>query len=471
MVIKSQFWNLIGAKEQPILQLLHTPDQIQILTILTGLISAVFMWKGSKLKTRIPNAVLGLLAGTIAYYALAGSGLGVYLGATIGFIPSEWPQPRYLIPFYGIISDRSYWAFLPILIPTAFTVAVLNSIASLLSSVNMQSYMNKRVNTNRELFAEGIGSTMASLFGGLPCSGSTNRSIANYEAGGRTRISNIISSLTILIIVVFLPDTIGFIPLAVLSGIIAVIGVYMFDRPLLNLFKDLLFGKLPDSRELMLNPAITLFVAFATVLYGLITAVELGIILSVVIFILQLRSSAIRRISDGSKMHSTKHRYYKLTEILHEKGNQIAIIELDGSVFFGSADHIINKIDRLSKEATLYFILDLKRVNYVDSTAAQIILQTNEVLGKRGKILSFSYADRSTRIGKSAISLGLYKTIGERYFFEDTNSALEYFEDQILKLYAKDELDDSAGYGTKNYDRRFYNPRGIQKGGLCLPAG
>jgi len=117
---------------------------------------------------------------------------------------------------------------------------------------------------------------------------------------------------------------------------------------------------------------------------------------------------------------------------LETHGNRIAVLELEGSLFFGSADHLTREIDRHLDTGVQYVILDMKRVTGTDLTTARLLSQTASRLKQQGRILAVSYLERDGVLGLVSQEGGLLEALGEDGLFPDTDHALEHFEERIL---------------------------------------
>lgn len=433
LIILSQIWTFLGIpKQSSLYDLISSLGLIMPLNMLIVLFAALVMWHASKITKKIPASILSLVLGSLLYYSLMALGLGRHLGQTIGLIPVKAPSPEYLLEFLSFFSNMNFVELLPILLPAAFGIAMLSSIDSLLTSVSMQSLTNKRSDANRELFAQGIGNMVSASFGGLAGAGFVARSKVNYQAGGRTRLSGVISSIVVLLIILLFSSLFGMIPNAVMTGIVLAVAIQIVDKWSLQLLKDIFSPEINQKKELLHSFLVIILVMFATVFFNLIIAVGLGMGVSILLFVMKISTSVIRHSYRGSTFHSKNQRAEKLIELLCEHGGRICVLELEGSIFFGSADNLAKEIDRLSDEGVRYFILDMKRLNEIDSTGARILQQIYHQLRNKKKHLAISYLKKESPPWHLLNDMGVIRIIGAENLFWDTDLALEYFEDQLL---------------------------------------
>lgn len=433
LIIYSQLWTFLGiARPADLGMLPERLAEIQPLTMLIGTVAALVMWRSTGITRLVPGSIIGVAAGLVLYYILNAAGFHARLGPIIGYIPTEVPAPVFLSEFVNLFRTIDLIALIPFLLPAAFSIALLGSIDSLLTSLSVQSLTDIRSDTNRELLGQGIGNLVAACFGGIAGAGHVGCSSTNYHAGGRTRLSGIVGSLTILAMILLLSPAISIIPKAVVAGIIIVSALRIFDPWMFQLLRKIYSRSLHRRRELLWDFFIISLVMLVTVFFNLVAAVIMGILVSILTFVAKMSRSTIRRTFRGSSLHSRKQRDEKTFEMLQRQGGRIAILELEGSIFFGSADNFAREIDKLSKEGVGYIILDMKRVNEIDSTGARILCQLYSRLQKRKKILALSYLEKYGLLWQVLDNIGLFTIMDVSLNFPDTDLALEFFEDRLL---------------------------------------
>jgi anti-anti-sigma regulatory factor len=254
--------------------------------------------------------------------------------------------------------------------------------------------------------------------------------MANYRAGGRTRLSSLVCGISILLIVMTLGSGIGKIPLAVIAGIIVSVGFSLFDKWTLDLFRKLLQAR-EQQKRILANLAVTIAVAVVTVCVNLIVAVLIGIAVASGLFVVRMGRSIIKKKYFGDQIHSKKVRSIKNNTLLEERGKGILVYELQGPLFFGSADNLAMEIERAMNQYT-YCILDMKRVNEIDSTGAKILGQISKKINESGKYLLISHLRDNPSLSEFLKAMGVYKMLSEDSFFSDTDAALEWAEDNVL---------------------------------------
>jgi SulP family sulfate permease len=409
--------------------LIH-PADIQAQTLLVGTSTLAVFFLSKKLIRFIPASLLALGVGTGLYYALFYFADASSLGGTVGHISVEWPRPDIFLGWFHAETRAALITFLPTLLVSGLVLGLLGSIDSLLSAVISDQVTDSRHNSNQELIGQGIGNILSSFFGGIAGAGAAAESLENYKGGGRTSLSGIICSLIILLIIMTFRPLVGSIPLAVIAGILIAVGIEMFDSWTINLLFKL---ARPDEhrKELVINCFVSLLVTVTTVTVNLIAAVGIGFVVASALFVSKMGKSIIKRKFRGDIVRSKAMRCADHDRRLEGERQKIAVFELQGSIFFGSAENLAKDIETAMNDAT-YCIIDMKRVNEIDSTGANIILQIHRRLQKEGKHLLISYMAEGHSLWGFLVHLSVVPTVGERYFFSDTDSALEWAEEHLL---------------------------------------
>lgn len=386
----------------------------------------------------IPGALTGLVCGIIAYMIIGKIGRPDFLqlesnSLIIGPIPGGIPTPKQLFSFFRLVDEIpiAKWTF--VLIP-AFTLSILAAIDTLLTSVVTDIVTKTKHKSNKELIGQGIGNVASAICGGLPAAGSTPVTMLNVNSGGRTPLSGVFKSITVLLIVVVLSKFVQWIPMGVLAGILIVTAIRMVDYESMNLFK---------KKSAMANLIIVFAVTIITVSVDLMAAVGIGLIISSFLFVKdQIGKTIVRRKYTGDLVHSKKVRDRNMMGILEDHGDQITVYELSGSLFFGTCDKLHNEIEK--DLDSLCIILDVKRVNTIDITGAQLIRQIVDRIQDKGNHLLISYLDvpgdqDKERLRKFMGDLGIPDLVGEDHIFPDTDLALEWAEDLLIKQILVDE--------------------------------
>jgi sulfate permease, SulP family len=215
------------------------------------------------------------------------------------------------------------------------------------------------------------------------------------------------------------------------AAIIIFVGFGLFDRTTIHLLNAL---KTPGTfrKDIGISLLVNISVAVITVSVNLVAAVIIGLAISAAYFIAKTGAQVIRREYTAERVSSNKTRDLRISAILKENGRRIIVFELQGPIFFGSADRLAHRIEAATDGAT-FCILDMKQVNEIDSTGAHILIRLHNILNQKAKRLLISHIAVTDSIWGILEVSGVTRVIPGRHFFEDTDQALEWAEDRLLE--------------------------------------
>ncbi|HPU79264.1 SulP family inorganic anion transporter [Accumulibacter sp.] len=433
IIIGSQIPKFLGIfGNQSLWRTLTSPQTWQWQSVLIGGVTATVML-GAPLLTRIvPAAILGLLAGVLTYFGLAhfvDNSMLVLEGNKLIIGPLGGSAAGMLEAVTGRWRDIGELKLgqIAALMGTALTLAVLLSIDTLKTAVVLDALTRSRHDSNRELVAQGMGNVASACAGGMPGAGQMGATLVNLASGGQTRISGVVEGVLALIAFLVLGAFIAWIPVAALAGILIVVGIRMIDLKSLHLL---------ESSWTMLDFAVILAVVAVALGYSLIAASAVGIALAMFLFIReQLTSTIIRSKVDGSDRFSKRVRLGNEMDLLVQRGDRTAILELQGSLFFGTKDQMYTALEPELRRRT-YIVLDMRRVQSVDVTAVHLLSQIRDSLIERDAFLVFSGLTHTLPNGKNLAELfermELTTTSDHVKVFPELDDGLEWIEDQIL---------------------------------------
>jgi SulP family sulfate permease len=317
-------------------------------------------------------------------------------------------------------------AVLPALLAPALSLAVLLSIDTLKTCVVLDAMTRSRHDSNRELIGQGCGNLAATALGGIPGAGTMGATLVNLNSGAQTRFSGVVEGLAALVAFVALGTVLGWIPIAALAGILIVVGARMFDWHSLALVK---------SRATVLDFAVIVAVIVVAETVNLIAASATGVGLAILLFIReQARGSVVRRTALGNAILSKQVRDQPEMAVLAEHGDRTAVFELQGSLFFGTTDQLTTVLEP-HLTGRRFVILDFRRVQSVDVTAAHLLEQVAATLRERGGELLLSGMPRRLAppggLPPTLVQLGPGGAHPVRVFGE-LSEALEHAEDTLI---------------------------------------
>jgi SulP family sulfate permease len=332
---------------------------------LIAIISVAIIIITPKFSRKIPGSLVSIIAITVGVYFL-NKYTGISGIETIGDrynIQSQLPDIKQ-IPL-SLESIR-------ILFPSAFTIAILCAIESLLSATVADGVTGAKHNSNSELIAQGVANIITPFFGGIPATGAIARTMTNINNGGRTPVAGIIHAIVLLLIVLFLGDLTRHIPMACLAGILVVVAYNMSEwRTFVSLVKQS-----TATRSILLT-------TFSlTVIFDLTVAIAVGLVLAIFAFLKRVNestevshSTGHLDLSDESEIQST----VKDDEYL-QLPDTVEVFEISGPFFFGVANKFDEKM-RLSRIHHDIRIIRMRKVPFIDSTG----LNNLEILCRNSK--------------------------------------------------------------------------------------
>ena len=432
VIIVSQIPKFLGApKALSFWGALLEPSAWNHKAVIVGAVTVSVMILAPRVTRAVPAAILALAAGVLAYFALglADHSLLVLAGNRLVVGPLS-ASGGFLAAFVGRFrAVRSVSAGeLRRLLDPALTLAVLLSIDTLKTGVVLDALTRSRHNSNHELIGQGLGNIGAALAGGIPGSGQMGATLINMTSGGQTRLSGLFEGVLALLAFLLLGRVIAWVPIAALAGILIVVGFRMFDRHSLELLR---------SRSTILDFLVIVTVVVVAETVSLIAASAAGIGLAILLFIReQVGGSVVRRKSYGNQMFSRRARLPQEMAVLERCGNRTVIFELQGSLFFGTADQLLAAVEPELTQRT-YVVLDMRRVLDVDVTAAHVLRQMEDTLAERNGYLIFCHFALHVPSGRDMEDyfkqLGVVRPEQPARIFETRDEALEWVEERILE--------------------------------------
>jgi sulfate permease, SulP family len=432
IIIGSQIPKLLGVPGGTVWwQALMSVDQWQWQGIVVGLVTALVMLLAPRATKILPAVILGLVAGAATYFGLAllDGTLLVVAGNSLIIGPLAGDAAGLMDAVVGRWRDLGELKLgeIATLFVPALTLAVLLSIDTLKSCVVLDAITRSRHDSDRELKAQGLGNIASACIGGMPGAGQMGATMVNYSSGGQTRASGMFEGVFALLAFFLLSPFITWIPVASLAGILIVVGIRMIDVHSLHLLKS------PWTRF----DFVVIAAVVATALgFSLIAASGIGVALAMILFIReQLASTVIRGKGYGNSRFSKQRRSRSDMKILEQMGERTVILDLQGSLFFGTKDQLYSALESDLSKCT-YFILDMRRVQAVDVSAAHVLTQIRDTVMERQAFLIFTSLPQDLPNGRNIAAyfdqMEITTFTSHVKVFPDMDDALEWVEDQIL---------------------------------------
>ena len=368
-------------------------------TLAIGLLALIILIFWPKINKKIPGSLIALIVTTLVVFIF---NLPVAtIGSQFGKISSNIPMPH--IPNLNLNTLKA-------LIGPAFTIALLGGIESLLSAVVSDGMIGDKHNSNAELIAQGIANMGSSLFGGIPATGAIARTAANVKNGGRTPISGIVHSITLLLIMLVFMPLAKFIPLTTLSAILIIVSYNMSEW---RTFKAIL--KAPKS-----DIAILLTTFFLTVLFDLVIAIGIGMVVSMCLFMRRVATSIeVNELNESDC--SDKSNIDTDMENL-KVGENVLVYDIRGHLFFGAVDTFMNTMKEINDDAKV-LVLRMRHTKTLDVTGYKQI--KNIALSCKSRNMTLIISELQEQPKKVMRLMGFIDTLGEDHFATNFDEALE----------------------------------------------
>ena len=328
--------------------------------LLVGAVCLVILVLWPRLSKRIPGSLIAVLAG-IAMVKLLHLPVN-----TIGDLYTiSNSLPHFALPEFSFATMRSMF-------PSAFTIAILAAIESLLSCVVADGMVATRHNSNTELIAQGIGNIGSALFGGIPATGAIARTAANIKSGGRTPVAGMVHAVVLVLVLVVLMPYAALIPMPCIAAILFSVAYNMCQwRPFVRLCRCA-----PKSDILVLVLTFLL-----TVIFDLVVAIEVGMLLAALLF--------MKRMSDETEIRGWKYKDMPEDQ-LTEVPRHVRVYEIRGPLFFGMA----GRIGEITvKEFTQCLVIRMHMVNALDVTALNALEELYDACTSKGVRVIFSHVN------------------------------------------------------------------------------
>lgn len=320
--------------------------------LITGAVSLLIIVITPKISKKLPGALIAIILVTASAWLL-----GQYvdwfdvetIGDRFGSMATDIPGP------HGFELNM---ATINMLLPSAFTIAVLGAIESLLSATVADGVTGSRTNSNTELIGQGIANIAVPFFGGIPVTGAIARTMTNISNGGRTPVAGIVHAMVLLLIFLFLMPLINYVPMACLAAVLMVVAYNMSGwRTIVGIFRS------PKS-----DVSVLIVTFLLTVIFDLTIAIEIGLLLAVVLFLRRVTENTEIKVyseqldvAEGTDLSTDHH------EVL-DVAKGVSVYEIDGPFFFGVATKFDEMMRTTLGVKPLVRIIRMRKVSFIDAT-------------------------------------------------------------------------------------------------------
>lgn len=374
---------------------------IDWITLGVGLAALAIIIVTPMISRRLPGALIAIILVTLVVYVVPGLHVET-IGDRFGSLSTDIPEP------HGFELNM---ATINRLLPSAFTIAILGAIESLLSATVADGVTGTRTNSNTELIGQGLANIIVPFFGGIPVTGAIARTMTNITNGGRTPVAGLVHAVVLFLIFLFLMPLINLIPMACLAAVLIVVSYNMSGwRTIRAIFHN------PKSDISVL--ALTFLL---TVIFDLTIAIEMGLLLAIILF--------LRRVMENTeiKVYSEQLDIAEGSETtMHEVLNVnpgVEVYEIDGPFFFGVA----TKFDELMRttigEKPKVRIIRMRKVPFIDSTG----IHNLEVLIKSSQEENIQVVLSGVRenVRAALVNAGVNRLLGDDHICDHITKAVE----------------------------------------------
>ncbi len=393
----------------------HNLSTFSIESVVVGGLALAIILLWPRVTKKIPGSIVALIVTTVI---VQGSNLPVEtIGSAFGQVPTMLPRPQ--LPHFE-------WAMIPALISPALTIALLAAIESLLSAVVSDGMTGHRHKSNMELVAQGIANMVCPLFGGIPATGAIARTATNVKNGGTTPISGLVHALTLLMIMMVFGRWASLIPLATLAAVLLVVAYHMSEwRHFVRLFRS----PRNDIFVMLTTFALTVFV-------DLTVAIEVGVVLSALLFMQRMGSATqVRHVSGQGVLNLDEEQEDDRSISLYKIPQGVEVFEVHGPFFFGATNQFKDTLSIIEQPPKV-LILRMRHIFTIDATAIRVLEDVFEKTDNDNTqlILSGVQDNVLTKLKRTY----LYSELGEQQIVGDIDAALK----RARVLLALAEVDD-----------------------------
>ena len=328
-------------------------DKIDLPTVGVALASLAIIILTPKISKRLPGALMAIIIITGAVFLLRSFDPSLAIttiGDRLGAMSTDLPE----VHSFAITIDN-----INLLLPSAFTIAVLGAIESLLSATVADGVTGSRTSTNTELIGQGMANIVVPFFGGIPVTGAIARTMTNITNGGRTPVAGVVHAVVLLLIFIFLMPLINYVPMACLAAVLVMVSYNMSGwRTIVGIMKN------PKS-----DISVMIVTFLLTVVFDLTIAIEIGLLLAMVLFLRRVMENTEIKVysqqldvAEGTDLDASHH---EVLDVLPG----VSVYEIDGPFFFGVATKFDEMMRTTLGSKPQVRIVRMRKVPFIDSTA------------------------------------------------------------------------------------------------------
>lgn len=376
-------------------------------------------WHRSRTPFGLPAILVGGVIAAHVVFWLAGISLAEAEAAGWTFQPP--PSVTFMLPWSVDGLSHYPWHLLPDLSGNLIAVIFVTASSALFNTTGIEVATNREANLERELNVTGLANILTGFFGGYPGCVSISRSVLNYNGGGSGPLSGLTVAAISLLMLIFAPSLLGYMPKFVLGGLLIYLGADALHKWIVQ-----------SRRRLSLTEYISLLAIIVIIVqWGFIAGILIGVVIGCATFAFSAsRIDSIKFSFDGSEYRSSLDRSREELAVLAAHGGSIQGLNLQSYLFFGSANRLYQHVKALlTRHPECRFLLfDFKLVTGIDSSAAYSFAQIKRTASDRGIRLVLVHLHAAT---EKALRSSEFIS-GDVGIVPELDHALEWCENELI---------------------------------------
>lgn len=369
-------------------------------TLGVGLAALAIIILMPKISRRLPGALIAIILVTAVVSLVPGINVET-IGDRFGSLSTDIPEP------HGFELNM---ATINRLLPSAFTIAILGAIESLLSATVADGVTGTRTNSNTELIGQGMANIIVPFFGGIPVTGAIARTMTNITNGGRTPVAGVVHAIVLFLIFLFLMPLINLIPMACLAAVLIVVSYNMSGW---RTIRGILHNPKSDISVL----AVTFLL---TVIFDLTIAIEMGLLLAVILFLRRVMENTEIKAYSGQLdiAEGSETTYHEVLDV----NPGVEVYEIDGPFFFGVATKFDELMRNTMGRKPVVRIIRMRKVPFIDSTGIhnlEILIKSSQEEG-----IHVVLSGVKDNVRAALVHAGINKLIGEDHICDHITKAV-----------------------------------------------
>lgn len=387
---------------------------ISLLPFLFGIASILIIAFTPRLSKKIPGSLVAIVLLSLLAFLLKHFAHLEGLECIGDRYTIQTTLPRPVFPTLSIETVRE-------LFPSAFTIALLGAIESLLSASVADGVTGDRHRSNTELIAQGAANLVVPIFGGIPVTGAIARTMTNINNGGKTPVAGLIHAIVLLLLLLFLGPLMDYIPMAVLAGVLVIVSYNMSGwRSIVGILR----GPRADIAVMVVTFALT-------VLLDLTVAIEIGLLLAMLMFMRRMIESVHIKVSEDTlhlDLEEQKHHTLQHECINIPKG--VEVYEIEGPFFFGIANQFEEAVTAVGRTSRVR-IVRMRFVSFMDSTGLHNLTNLVRICKMNRVHLILSGVNKT--VLHTLLVSGLLQELGQENVLPNIHLALQRAQEVLDK--------------------------------------